>query len=364
MMMQTEKPSPSLSDEQVHDLWLQALPRLRKNSRPRRQRRMLFAGLAAAALGVLALGRALMHDEQVPAWRLSQGEGMQGPTMVTFSDESVAQLGERALVRVERDEVQEVRVAVTGGRARFSVTKNPARAFHVLIRGVDVSVVGTRFLVEDLGEGVSVSVEEGIVEVRAGNELRRLSAGQSWRGNAISSTLVEPAPEADAELTELDISDVPLAKTRPASKKIPAREVKKSLLTPPAPPLKISRSTADELFSAGIEARRTGQASTAKAAWNRFLVEYPGDARAGLASFELGRIEMDINHNFSASLRAIQMALELAPEAAFAEDALARLVQLQDSHKNTAACKVAKARYVSRYPRGTYAMSLVSLCQP
>ncbi len=366
--MHAEKPSPSLSNEHVHELWLQAATRMNRKKRQARQRRMLL-GVAAVALTVVGVGaavRAFQRNVQPSALLQRQGEQIPGPRIVTFSDNSTAELEPKTSVRVEHDAINEVRVTMAGGRARFSVTKNKARAFHVMTRGVDVRVVGTRFVVEDLGDGVLVSVDEGTVEVRAGDELRRLTAGQSWRGNADPAPLTENTPSVDSEPIEFESGEEPEVKAVRASNKTPARSAKKRPVASTALPAttKIDPPTADALFNAGIEARRTGHAVTAKAAWRRFLAEFPSDARAGLASFELGRIEMDVNHNFAASLPAIQMALELAPDATFAEDALARLVQLYDAHQNAAACKVAKARYLSRYPRGTYAMSLVSLCQP
>jgi TolA-binding protein len=61
----------------------------------------------------------------------------------------------------------------------FEVSKRPTRRFIVKARDVEVRVVGTKFVV-DHGEQVSVTVLEGIVEVRAGDEVKRLTRGAVW----------------------------------------------------------------------------------------------------------------------------------------------------------------------------------------
>lgn len=57
------------------------------------------------------------------------------------------------------------RVTMDDGDAFFSVTKDPARPFFVVIDGVQIKVVGTQFEVRERVEGVSVAVVEGVVEV-------------------------------------------------------------------------------------------------------------------------------------------------------------------------------------------------------
>lgn len=57
------------------------------------------------------------------------------------------------------------RVTMDDGDAFFSVTKDAARPFFVVIDGVQIKAVGTQFEVRERAEGVSVAVVEGDVEV-------------------------------------------------------------------------------------------------------------------------------------------------------------------------------------------------------
>jgi TolA-binding protein len=374
----TEKPAPPLSDERVEQLWQASAPRILRKPRQARAQRLMLA-MAAGLVALVATGL-LLRGRSAPVTELTEGQAALGPTVISLHDRSTVALEAKAEVQVQLEQPGEVRLALNGGRARFAVSKNRARDFHVLARGVDVRVVGTKFVVEDLGDGVLVSVEEGVVEVRAGAELRRLTAGQSWRASAEAdhehAALTSPPPAPPPEpLVGLDLSSpeptegAPTARDearpkphRPAHHQ---RVAASPTIEPPAPPAAPAAPTgpsADELFRAGLEARRTGHAREARSAWHTFLATFPDDARAGLASFELGRIEMDVTHDLTASLAALDRALKVAPGAAFAEDALARVVQLHDQRHDLDACKVAKAQYLSRYPAGTYAASLASLC--
>jgi TolA-binding protein len=377
-----DKPTPHLSDERVDQLWKATAPRVAQSALVTRRRVQVMA-LAAGLLVVLGVGLGLGLRSRVPTVELAEGQLSVGPAQLSLPDRSTIALEPLARVQLEHAQSDEVRLALTGGRARFSVTKNKARSFHVLSRGVDVRVVGTRFVVEDLGDGVLVSVEEGVVEVRSGEELRRLTAGQSWRASALPPPPVEhasaapPAPPPEPLEAEPAVVDDAPAKeavtTRPprsaparhhgggangAGQATPMHTVDAPQTPPPAP----TGPGADDLFRAGLEARRAGRSHEARGAWQTFLNAYPDDARAGLASFELGRIEMDVEHDALASLTALQRALAVAPQAAFAEDALARVVQLYDQRHDGASCTAAKSRYLSRYPHGTYAASLASLC--
>ncbi len=376
-MNATDKPTPPLSDERIEQLWQASAPRILRKPRQARAQRLM--ALAAGVVIMVAAGLVLSSRSSAPVTQLAEGQEALGPAVVSLGDHSTVALEAKAQVQVELEQPAEVRLALNGGRARFAVTKNRARNFHVLARGVDVRVVGTKFVVEDLGDGVLVSVEEGVVEVRAGTELRRLTAGQSWRASAepnsehASRATPPPAPPpeplAGLDLSEPEVDEVlPAAReTRPAKPPRPVRHQRAqaaspSAIEPPLAPAAQTGPTAEELFRAGLDARRAGRAGEARAAWQTFLSAFPNDARAGLASFELGRIEMDVNHDLTAALAALNRALRVAPSAAFAEDALARVVQLHDQRRDATACKVAKDQYLSRYPAGTYAASLASLC--
>jgi ferric-dicitrate binding protein FerR (iron transport regulator) len=385
-MNKTERPTPPLSDERVEQLWRSSAPRILVKERRARARRQLAAAMALVLTGAGA-GLGWHLTQRPPATPpLAEGEAAQGPRTVRLADQSTIELEPDALVHLDTVASDEVNVSLHRGRARFKVAKNRQRSFRVLAGATEVRVLGTTFTVESASDEVRVSVEEGTVEVRHAGELRRLTRGNAWRTPAPSA-----APSAPTQAVGLDAMDAPStaparpeASSRPDSRHAaPGRPTKRggtrssaSSASPtptPAPGASTSGSgltpapataSAEALFRAAVDARRESGPRAAAQAWSTFLDAFPGDSRAGLAAFELGRIEMDVSHDTSGALWALERALSLSPSAAFAEDAMARMVQLRDQRHEAAACKAARARYLSRYPQGTYATSLASLCGP
>jgi transmembrane sensor len=83
---------------------------------------------------------------------------------IRLSDGSEVTLGARSSLDVTF-RTEERRVALTAGEAFFSVTKNAARPFIVVVGDKQVRVVGTKFEVWRDTSEMRVSVVEGIVEV-------------------------------------------------------------------------------------------------------------------------------------------------------------------------------------------------------
>ncbi|MGC4064131.1 MAG: hypothetical protein QM784_05710 [Polyangiaceae bacterium] len=90
---------------------------------------------------------------------------------------------------------------------------------------------------------------------------------------------------------------------------------------------------------------------------------YPGDARAALATFELGRIRMDGLGDASGAAAAFQAAIKLNPSGAYREDAEARLVQLYQRLGATDRCRQAKSAYLAKYGRGRYVGTVKAACE-
>jgi transmembrane sensor len=83
---------------------------------------------------------------------------------IRLTDGSEVTLGARTSIDVDF-RYDERRVIMSEGEAFFSVSKNPARAFVVVVGNKEVRVVGTKFEVRRRDAGVRVSVVEGTVEV-------------------------------------------------------------------------------------------------------------------------------------------------------------------------------------------------------
>jgi TolA-binding protein len=370
--MNVERPTPPVSDERVDQLWREAAPWVLTRERTRRTRRRV-ATVAVAVLAVVGASAWLSARAPAPV-TLSAGQVAQGPRHVRLADDSRVALEASAAVTLEADGPDELRLALRSGRARFEVSKQHQRTFHVVARGVDVRVVGTRFLVEDLGDAVLVSVDEGVVEVKGQEDTRKLTAGQSWRVAATRVVATPASPVSPAAPVPEALPEPELAPSSPQARPVtspatpPRRTAARPTAVAPAPtptagPAVEQAPDADAVFNDALEARRAGRSREATAAWERFLYAYPRDPRAGLAAFELGRLEMDVNHHPAAALGALERALATAPAASFAEDALARVVQLHHAAGDRAACQASRERYLERYPAGSHAATLASLCR-
>ena len=63
-----------------------------------------------------------------------------------------------------------------------------------------------------------------------------------------------------------------------------------------------------------------------------------------------------------AAVDAFVTALQIAPRAAFREDALARIVVANDQLGAREACQVARDRYLRDFPNGVHTLALAARC--
>jgi tetratricopeptide (TPR) repeat protein len=258
-----------------------------------------------------------------------------------------------------------VEIQLEHGRVACDVVPNPARRFSVSTRGIEVRVTGTRFSVERSSDGhrVTVNVERGSVEVFLdGRELRKLGAGETWSlderelaaANAATSnaaTKVDGAPSAE------ELSTAP----RQAPNEPSSRE--------PTPPTAkgdealAEALTAKDLLERANQLRRAGDVAGAARDYQRILEQFPGDGRAGLSAFELGRLRMDRLGDLPGAVQALKQAVTLAPGSGFREDAMARLVRAYDSMGQRGSCQRARQQYLSAFPAGVHASQLQNACE-
>jgi len=322
---------PELDQPRLDESWSAIEGRLGERATPRRRRRWGVAAVVVAAAAAVALW--VGWPDRTP-WV--------GTTLATADETAEVRLPEGSqviaeprteLVRVLEGE-REVRLSLREGAASFDVVRNPDRLFAIEAGDVEVRVVGTAFRVARVGERVRVSVERGAVDVRRGDDLVRLRAGENWEGDA-----------------ELD--DEPRATAQPVP--IPVEEPSRARRRATGP-------TADELFANAAEARRSGNAAEAAQLYGRLVARFPRDDRAALASFELGRIRLDQLGDPSGAAAAFRRALALGG-GPFAQDARARLVEAYDAAGNTAACERSKDAYLQRYPNGRHVVDVTRACE-
>ena len=292
--------------------------------------------LAAAAATVLMVngfgetsswvGTTLTSGDEAIAVRLSEGS-------------TVEAAPHSALERVEGNE-REVRIALHAGSAVFDVVPRAERLFAVQAGAVEVRVVGTAFEVLRQDDRVQVAVSRGAVDVRRGEVITRVSAGERWEGSsAVPDTRViaEPVSVVEEVAPPSDVEE-------------PERH--------PAP-----RATADELFDEASTLRRQGQSRRAARSYARLLTRFPSDTRAPLVAFELGRLRLDSLGDARGAIRAFRKSIAADPSSAFAQDARARLVEAYAAAGDQRSCETSRDDFLRRYPASARVARLQNSCE-
>jgi transmembrane sensor len=135
-------------------------------------RRLLFAGAAAASVAAVAVG--LTSLGPLSALYADHATGVGGRKRVALADGSVVVLNTATAISVDYS-VKERRVVLHDGEALFEVAKDASRPFIVTAGDMEVTAVGTAFVVR-FNE---VTVSEGTIDVTIGGRPPiRVVAGQ------------------------------------------------------------------------------------------------------------------------------------------------------------------------------------------
>ncbi len=139
------------------------------------------AGIALASLGVVALLISQLQPGEKEAWVYSTA--VAETRSVSLPDGSVLSLSPMTQLNVVfSDKLRQV--VLVNGEAFFDVAPNPRRPFEVSSGYTRVRVLGTQFNVNSNAYGVTVSVEEGLVQVKGvgipgrSDSQKKLTAGQ------------------------------------------------------------------------------------------------------------------------------------------------------------------------------------------
>ncbi len=335
---------PDVPEARVARLWENVAERLEQRKPARAPLRVVLAGgfaALAAAAGIWFAVTRIGDSTAVPsAFEQAAFETGRDASRVALADGSKIELASDTRIDVVESGKSSVKLALRRGRVTCDVAKNPGRVFSVLAGDVAVRVVGTKFTVishpDASGQHVEVDVERGIVEVESKRQVSgpvRLTAGQSFREEPPAAAAArEPAPA---------VSALPLAPAAPSASAVGAPR---------------------ELLDEANALRRAGQLRQAAEAYDSLLKRYPGDPRAGLAAFELGRLRMDSLRDLPGAAQALERAVALAPGSGFREDAIARLVQVYDGLGRNADCSRARDRYLKHYPSGVHRDAVAVRC--
>ena len=271
----------------------------RPDGRTGHRRRVWLAGALGAAALILAL-LLLRRDDDAATTRPRAAALLPGSLdssrIVTGEDDSTLDIGTAVLTAhahsalvVSGDESQGLLVVLERGGVTCRVTPRPQGApFRIRAGEVQVSVTGTEFTVERRGEGARVAVAQGSVEIRAGGQIRRISAGDEW-----TSVTPEPysEPSAPPPLAELD--PTPAQASAHPPRKRHTRKPSERASQPPAaaaPGVSDAPPSAKERFNEAAQMERTAPARSA--ALYRELVR-DGGSWAKPALFALGRLQYE-----------------------------------------------------------------------
>lgn len=291
---------------------------------------------------------------------IRHASGATDPMAVDLSDGSRVVLEPGARTEVLVNDGREVVTRVERGAARFDVRPGGPRRWRVQCDGVEVRVVGTSFTVRRLDEGVAVEVHHGTVSVRGGGlpgDGRRLVAGE--RLEVASDAVAEDSARSARDEPSRVSGEAPPPEPEMAPEQRPAS--KHRVREPAAVSRVDAHARADDavptapsaaaLMGQADLARAEGRAADAAHLLERVIAEHTGDAKASLAAFTLGRLELERERPADAA-RAFERALSLGLPETLREDALARAVEAWARAGQTERAASAAARYRLLYPDG------------
>ena len=302
--------------------------------------------VAAAALFFVLRGGSL-GDTKVSASRIDLADG------------SVALLEEGARVVPEMVVDNRVELRQVQGAATYDVVPGRSRKFTVLVDDVRIDVLGTSFRVEKLDDGLRVAVVRGKVQVTRADRSVILVAGEelTWREEPPATEPVPNVPTpADVEGAPVPIEQRAPDALDPTSPE-PAVTSKPVEHSPSAPVLvqepPVSAASAADLFRKADDARASGNHGEAIRLLEELIARHPKDSRVTLATFTIGRIEMQ-RGNASRAAAAFESCGQAFNGEALAEAALAR------SRAGQSGAALA-ARYLQLFPGGARAKEMTRL---
>jgi transmembrane sensor len=327
----------------------------------KRRRRAIATGVAAVSIAGAGMWALLVRSDHGlvvgPAARSTATVPANRGALVRFADGSTAvpSEGHQASLAVVDDNPKRVVVALARGGARFDVVPRHERVFSVRAGDVTISVLGTAFSVERVADRVGVTVTRGAVLVDWGVGTRRLAAGEDgWFPPLVvsPSTIEEPAKpvakEAPPARHGTARSDV--ASPRPAARNEAG--------PPPEDGATGEVNGAARLLADADRARLAGRYDDGAALLRRLLREHPGDQRAPIAAFSLGRVLLGELARPAEAARAFEQARALAPDGPLAEDALAREAEAWSRAGDAYRAQARAAEYLRAYPNGRRAAAM------
>ncbi len=322
----------------------------------RKRRREVTRATALGLAGVVVLILAVIGSRQLltaPARAVASASVSASPAVLSLSEGSVVTPIGSSLVRAVETSPSRVLVQVVSGSARFDVARNPQRVFRVEAGRVAVEVLGTSFVVERLDdERARVAVERGRVRVSYHEQSVELGAGEEGvfpRSVPVPSASATPSSLASATPTAaVPVPSAPKAASwRSWAQEGDFDKAYEELRK--AGPGAVRDDPSDLMLAADV-ARMSKHSDKAVEPLRRLLQRHPGDPRAALAAFTLGRVLLDELGRPREAADAFAKAHTMG--GAMAQDALAREVEAWSRAGDAAMARTRAEQYVRLYPGG------------
>ncbi len=371
--------TPEVDRLALHVHWADVRRRLQR----RRTMRIAVAAVATMIVGGIVANFAIDTRAEilVAGGRVSADVELRSVELEEGSSLTVAPESAVSLAKAERSEVV---VVVESGQITFDVVKRSNRSFVVQADGVEVRVVGTKFIVRRQGSDVDVEVLRGTVDVRDAGGSTRLERGGRWRRLPPAA-----APSVQAALAEPELSGEPDEEGRAID---PEPQVRTEIVRPPKRSSRAQRHkpaeehtgggfgfglprtdepiaridlnvkrTPSDVFAAAMAARSAGDVRKAINGFQQVCERWPASAFAPMSAFEWGRLALESEDDPQQAARAFERAIELATSELLIEDALARLVEAY-ARFDKGACARTREEYVQRFPVGSHLRSVTKAC--
>ncbi len=206
------------------------------------------------------------------------------------------------------------------GQARYEISHKEGRTVIVRAVGVEITVVGTIFVVSIEDSRIQVQVERGVVRVDDGNQRVDLEAGEKL-------TVKRPGAREEKKDTTQETESIGTSR---------------------------SRQSVDALFKEVDKARGSGDLDRAARLLNKIIARREGKSSTASAQFMLGKVERARGRHRVAA-KAFRSCLKLSPKNPLDEDALAEEAISWMSAKQTEQAKSTAAAYLAAYPNGIHA---------
>ncbi len=322
----------------------------------RARQRVWIGGGALLTLMLLAVIAVWQRPETAPgAAPQAVVPNREAPLLVLDDGSEVTRLSaDTRLSEVERGP-HAIRLRLEQGAAKFRVTRRPERVFEVLTADVSVRVLGTAFSVERRDDSVVVSVERGRVAVAWPGNAIELGPGEQHivpqDGDVDGQEMAEPLPAPTSSAIR---RTPPPRVTRPDWRQLARdgkhREAYDALVATGSPGV---RNEPGDLLLAADVTRLAGHPAESVEWLQRVVSGHPGDSRAGLAAFTLGRLYLDQLGSPEQAVPAFARARAMGGELAV--DALAREVEARSRAGDAAGARRLAEEYLAQYPNGARA---------